>query len=221
MKARQASRLGPDNTKKPDLSTSEAPKSPRVLEIVRAAYLLIAEKGLEGLRTREVAERVGINSATLHYYFPDKEALIRGVVEHLMAELQTPYVSISSSASALERLRGEFADLRARLRKAPEQFVVLTELALRAWRDPIIAHLLQYLNESWQTHLQSILAAGIAEKTFRADLDVETSAHALMSQLRGLGYQGPLETKKLDSLLHHIAQQTEHWVLHSPFKLET
>lgn len=217
MKGKQADRLGSNNTKKVDPSTPEASKNPRASEIVKAAYFLIAEKGLEGLRTREVAERVGINSATLHYYFPDKETLIRGVVEYLMTELQTPCVSISPSASALERLRAEFADLRARLRKIPEQLVVLTELALRAYRDPVIAHLLQRLDEGWQTHLQSIFETGIAEKTFRADLDVGTTAHALMCQLRGLGYQGPLETKKLDSLLHHIAQQTEHWVRNPPF----
>jgi len=217
MKVRQTSRLSTKGKRKADPSTFEAPRNQRSSEIVQAAYSLIAEKGLEGLRTREVADRVGINSATLHYYFPDKEALIRGVVEHLMQELQTPRTPTSPSASALDQLRAEFADIRARLREAPEQLVVLTELALRAWRDPAIARLLQYLDEGWRSHLQSILESGIAEKTFRADLDVEATASAMMSQLRGLGYGGPLDAKKLDSLLHHIALQTEHWVRKTPF----
>ena len=45
-----------------------------------AAYKRLAEAGFEGLRTRDVAADAGVNIATLHYYFPSKEALIRGVV---------------------------------------------------------------------------------------------------------------------------------------------
>src|SRR5262245_26152052 len=44
--------------------------------IADAARQIIVEKGLEGLRTREIAQRVGINIATLHYHVPTKEALV-------------------------------------------------------------------------------------------------------------------------------------------------
>ncbi len=36
--------------------------------LVLAAYDLIAEKGFEDLRTRDVAARAGVNIATLHYW---------------------------------------------------------------------------------------------------------------------------------------------------------
>lgn len=181
--------------------------------VVQAAYTLIVEKGFEGLRTREVAERVGINSATLHYYFPTKESLIQGVVHHLMQELQTSRVKADASASALERLRAEFADIRVRLKEAPEQLIVLTELAVRAWRDPAIAGILAYLDQGWHNHLVSILRAGVAENTFRSDLNLEATANAMMSQLRGVGYQGKFNEAKLDDLIDQIGKQIEHWVL--------
>ncbi len=44
-----------------------APTDGRRAEIAAAARALIVEKGVEGLRTRDIAERVGINIATLHY----------------------------------------------------------------------------------------------------------------------------------------------------------
>jgi AcrR family transcriptional regulator len=197
-------------------SGSGASKNERFSEVVSAAYSLIAEKGFEGLRTREVADKVGINSATLHYYFPTKEALIQGVVEHLMQELRTSRAKTKDPLSALDRLRAEFADIRLRLKEAPEQLAVLTELAVRAWRDPAIARMLQYLDDGWRRHLTSILEAGIAEGVFRADLEVAATADAMMSQLRGLGYQGKLRGKKMDSLLAHIAIQTEYWVRERP-----
>ena len=181
--------------------------------MVQAAYALIVEKGFEGLRTREVADRVGMNSATLHYYFPTKEALIQGVVHHLMQELRTSRATLDESAGALEKLRAEFADIRVRLKEAPHQLVVLTELAVRAWRDPAIAEILSYLDQGWHDHLVSILQAGVAEKTFRSDLDVSAAADSMMSQLRGVGYQGKLEQERLDMLIDQISMQIELWVI--------
>src|SRR5205823_12230072 len=60
----------------------KAIKEDRRRALVLAAFGQIAERGFEGLRTREVAAEAGVNIATLHYYFPTKEALIRGVVAH-------------------------------------------------------------------------------------------------------------------------------------------
>ncbi len=191
-------------------------RSGRALEAIRAAYSLIAEKGFEGLRTRDVAERVGINSATLHYYFPTKEALIQAVVEYLMEELKTSRAALSESDSALDRLRAEFSDIRARLKESPEQLVVLTELAVRAWRDETVDRLLRYLDQGWRGHLTSILRQGIKQKEFRADLDVPATANLLMLQLRGLGYQGKLDRVSLDLLVAQLALQTERWVLKLP-----
>jgi TetR/AcrR family transcriptional regulator, regulator of cefoperazone and chloramphenicol sensitivity len=181
-------------------------------ELVEAAYFVLAEKGFEGLRTREVAKRVGINIATLHYYFPSKEALISGVVEHLLQILRQPEVPVPASATAVERLRAEFADISVRVAKSPEQLKVLTELAVRAWRDPSIARILSYLDAAWQGHLESIFRDGIKEKSFRQDLDVKATAAAMMSQLRGLGYQKNLKASALKTLVTLISQQIERWV---------
>src|SRR5690348_10879893 len=58
-------------------------------DLVLAAYHLIAEKGFEGLRTRDVARRAAVNNATLYYYFPTKQGLIQGVVEYLVQQFVT------------------------------------------------------------------------------------------------------------------------------------
>jgi AcrR family transcriptional regulator len=188
----------------------------RATEIVRAAYSLIAEKGFEGLRTRDVANKIGINIGTLHYHFPTKENLIQGVVSHLMRELQITRTTVKDSDPALKRLRAEFTDIRVRLRESPEQLVVLTELAVRALRDPAIARILAFLDEGWHKHLVSIFKAGIAEGTFRSDLDADATARALMVQLRGLGYHTLLKPDVLSALLTQIETQTVYWVQPRP-----
>ena len=81
----------------------------RQAELVQAAYSLIAKRGFEGLRTRDIAAQVGVNIATLHYYFPTKEALVRAVVAHAMGRFRS---TLSGSGTTEARLRGHFAGLR-------------------------------------------------------------------------------------------------------------
>src|SRR5438093_979968 len=88
-------------------------------ELVAAAYGLVATRGFEGLRTRDVAGAVGLNVATLHYYYPTKEALIRGVVGHAMGRFRStwsPAGSLCLSATEAARARGR--DPAARRRSA-------------------------------------------------------------------------------------------------------
>src|SRR5690606_22021738 len=79
--------------------------------IARAAGELIVEKGVEGLRTRAIAERVGINIATLHYHVPTKEALIGLVAETMKTEFRAQSLARPRAhLSAAERLEHEFYD---------------------------------------------------------------------------------------------------------------
>src|ERR1700749_2200538 len=81
--------------------------------IAAAARALIVEKGFEGLRTRDIAARVGINVATLHYHVPSKEALIELVAESLRAEfMQQSIDRPRAHLSARERMDLEFVDFR-------------------------------------------------------------------------------------------------------------
>jgi len=77
--------------------------------LVRAAFDCIAAGGFEGLRTRSVAKRAGVNIATLHYYFPTKEALIAGVAEYLASQFialhAMPVRSTGIRVSVFERDR--------------------------------------------------------------------------------------------------------------------
>src|ERR1051325_2267406 len=70
-----------------------APTDDRRAAIAKAARELIVEKGVEGLRTRDIAERVGINVATLHYHVPSKEALIELVAGSLEEQFRDQYLT--------------------------------------------------------------------------------------------------------------------------------
>ena len=197
----------------PAASTQRMRQRDRKTELVEIAYRLIAQNGLEGFRIRQVAAEAGIDNGTLHYHFPTKDVLILGVVDYLMEDLKNNRaVSKGAEPTALDELRMEFEDIRLRLRRTPEQFLVLSDLAVRSWRDPVVAKMFRKLDDGWHAHLTALLERGIQQGIFRNNLNVPLCARAMMVALRGIGYQSRLPRRKVDELLSELATQTEHWI---------
>lgn len=175
--------------------TSSAPRrentDDRRRAIASAARELIAEKGFEGLRTRDIAARVGINVATLHYHVPTKEALI-GLVADAMREdfraqsLVRPRAHLSPS----ERLEHEFFDFHEMFYEQRDTLAVMSELMERARRDTVIRAVMQPILRKWHELAAAILAAGVADGSFRPDLDPEAGASMLLGALTGFA-RGP------------------------------
>ena len=155
--------------------------------LVRAAFACLAADGFEGLRTRSVADRAGVNIATLHYYFPTKEALIGGVADYLASQfitLHAPPVA-STGKAALDRLHQEFADSHFYSAERPELGAVLFELQLRGRRDPAIRKIIEPLFGHWQYGIERFLAAGIEDGVFRSDLDPAAAAALFVATMTG------------------------------------
>ena len=167
-----------------------SPGSDRRGELVLIAYRQLAAKGFEGLRVREVAAEAGINNATLHHHFPTKEALIQGVVGHLLKEFQIGRAPRQDQLepSPMEELHYEFEDTRYRLRDTPEVYVVLMELYVRSVRNPAIARVLETLERQWSNHLIGILERGVRIGVFHRDLDLAGAATMIMVQMKGLAF---------------------------------
>jgi AcrR family transcriptional regulator len=156
--------------------------------LVAAAFELIAAEGFEGLRTRDVAARAGVNVATLHYYFATKEDLIRAVVERLWEEFVAfgaPAVPARPLRVPLENLRQELVDLERHMRERPATFIVLFEIVLRSLRNPAISAMTRDLNTRWERYIETLLIEGVRQGAFRADLDTATTAADIVALLNG------------------------------------
>ncbi len=148
-----------------------------------SAYAQLAERGFEGLRTREVAAAVGVNVATLHYYFPTKEELIRGVVRHALARFRS---TLPSKGSSADQLRGHFRGLRRLARDEPALFAVMGELALRAGRDRAIAAILGETDAYWHATLRALLRRARDERAVDKALDPDDTAALIVAALKGV-----------------------------------
>jgi len=155
---------------------------PRKDALVAAAYKILATRGFEGLRTREVAAAVGVNIATLHYYFPHKEDLIRGVVGYAMGRFRE---TLSGAGSAEGQLRAHFRGLRVLSRDEPELFAVMAELAIRGMRDASLRKIVGGTDDAWRAMLRTLLRRAQDEGALRPDLDPEGMAAVIVATLKG------------------------------------
>jgi len=156
---------------------------PRRDELVLAAYRRIAEAGFEGLRTRDVAAEVGVNIATLHYYFPTKEALIRGVVGHAMGRFRTAFAPGTRPG---EQLAVQFNGIRRLAKHEPHLFVVMGELALRSGRDPAIAAIFKDTIQAWHEILVTLVRHAQSDGFVDKKLNPETTASLVIATMSGL-----------------------------------
>ena len=81
--------------KQPVQARSEA----TVLAIYEASIQVLLSVGYRKLTTTRVAERAGVSVGTLYQYFPNRQALIRAVLERYLAEMAA---SIQADCRSLE-----------------------------------------------------------------------------------------------------------------------
>jgi AcrR family transcriptional regulator len=172
-------------------------KEKRRQELVLAAFDLIAEHGFEGLRTRDVAARVGVNIATLHYYFPTKESLIRGVLQHAMGRFRS---TLAPHGSPSDQLRNHLRAVRSLLAEEPELGSVMSELALRSARDKSIAAIMTEMYETWHATLRGLLRRAVKEGNLRPELDSDGVAALIAATVTAMMTAAPRTDQALRQL---------------------
>jgi AcrR family transcriptional regulator len=179
-------------------------------ELLQATMEVIAQKGIEGLRTREVAARAGVNISTLHYYFGTKEALLLAVLHHITEALASSVQADSKTRSATEELRALFAGAFGNFRENPQLVTVLQELRLRSRRDASARKAFRVIHADWNRTVKEILMRGIAEGEMRPNLDAAAGAMVITSFIMGVTMQLWVNPKACDFAV--ISRELELWL---------
>ena len=193
------------------MSTQRAARGPakakddRRQALVQAAFNEIAERGFEGLRTREVAAEVGVNIATLHYYFPTKEALIRGVVELAMQRFRS---TLAPHGSPTDQLRNHLRAVRQLLHEEPRLAAVMAELALRSARDPGLARIMEETNDTWHRMVRGLLRRAVREGHLQPEVDSDDVAAVVVATLASMTLPAMAGPNRTDQAI----RQLERWL---------
>lgn len=165
-------------------SGGESLSDARRKALIGAAFQVLAERGFEGLRTRDVAALAGMNIATLHYYFAAKEDLIAGVAEELLRRFETLGSSLAI-VHPYERLRSELVVIRREFKERPATFAVLNEIWVRASRDPVIAAVCRRIDARWHAFIKEAVVDGQGRGVLRASLSPDGVATLFTAYVRG------------------------------------
>ncbi|MCF8358236.1 MAG: TetR/AcrR family transcriptional regulator [Prolixibacteraceae bacterium] len=79
-------------------------------KIIEVAHEVFLEKGLQGARMQEIADKAGINKALLHYYFRSKESLFDAVFEKVIEEVIPEFSKKLQPSSKLEEVIRSFVE---------------------------------------------------------------------------------------------------------------
>lgn len=148
---------------------------------------------------------MGVNIATLHYYFPTKESLIRAVLDHAMGRFRT---TLETEGPASAQLRGYLRSVRTLLIEEPELGAVMAELALRSVRDEGIATILNQMYDVWHSAVRGLLRRAVKEGRIRSELDSDAVAALIVATLTSLTLPVMTDARRGDRAL----RQLERWL---------
>lgn len=150
------------------------PSSERRLHLIAAATRVIAREGLDRATTRRIAAEADVPLGSIHYVFPDKQALVTAVLDHwvavtagVAAERVRTGMGIAAAARVLVRAYVE------ELERNPGESAALYELVLWARRTPAAGPVAARNYADYEAVVADALAAGA-----RRPVDPERLAEA-------------------------------------------
>lgn len=161
----------------------------RRIEILHAAFRVIARVGFDGATLRAIAEEGGFSTGVLGYYFRNKEELLEAGMRRTTEDA---YERINKQAGSVKGLRAVRAAVAEVLPDDP-QLALEWAVWLSLWgrsigADPLVKeHRLRY--EEWHGLLSKLFAQAIELGEIRAGLTANTCADLVISTLYGIGVQ--------------------------------
>ncbi len=138
-------------------------------ELLRAGIKVIADLGYAGASLRKVAKEAGHTTGAITYYFEDKEAMVRAIIEHMFDEFDE-----------MLELGDEVADMRKRyqrwieLNSDSDAWLASFQLLARARHEPAFAAIYQQRYQNYRDRLAEIIvkqqAAGVVRDDIPADM---------------------------------------------------
>lgn len=161
----------------------------RRAEIIRAAGEAFLAGGYQGTSFKDIAELVGLDRATLYYYFSNKQDLFQSAtssaVERNATSSERLAASTGTPAAKIEQLFRDLLDSYTRL-DYPYMFVFLEEDVSRIAKGSEgrrWARSIQALSDRFQTAVTGIFQAGIDSGDFSAAIPAPMLTRAVIGMV--------------------------------------
>ncbi|MBW2278657.1 MAG: TetR/AcrR family transcriptional regulator [Deltaproteobacteria bacterium] len=161
-------------------------KDEKRMEIAHSAIEVFARQGFDRSKMDDVAREAGVGKGTLYEYYADKEALLQGAFDLLIATFMQQLKSeVRHDTPPLETLRAIAHGTIEAMEHAGPVYKFFIEYMLYASRHPEATTALAELLENYRLLVRGLFERGIADGTLRADLDARSAAAAFAAWFDG------------------------------------
>ncbi|MCW4354985.1 TetR/AcrR family transcriptional regulator [Hoyosella sp. YIM 151337] len=142
-------------------------------ELLTLACGLFAEKGFQATTVRDIAEAAGILSGSLYHHFDSKETMVDEIIRSFQDELFAEYDAIMATNSGpREKLAAIIATSFESIHNHRDAVAIYQHESKYLQQFDRFSYLIER-NKQYRDIVMSLLAEGVSEGVFRADLDVE------------------------------------------------
>ena len=166
-----------------DADTTDQPGTQS--EIMEATYQALCEHGYADLTIQAIADEFPKSKSLLYYHYDTKDEILIAFLEYMLDEftIEDTIDTEDSPDEQLWTLIDEFLPASPDDEQRESQ-VALFELRSRALSDTAYSEQFARADHLIYETLETVLAAGVDDGTFRA-VDVETTTELLVSSING------------------------------------
>ncbi len=161
----------------------------------------------EELTIKAIADEAGVTRPTVYKYFPDLDHIVAGTAARWLSNTESEVARrLSTEPEPGRRLRTLLSTTMERLRGT--RIGGAASGTISADAAPIVLAEIERI----RLHVEQILADGLADRSFRSDLDPESDSGIVMIMLNGLRGQvadGHLDAEEVDRVVELITSSVE------------
>ncbi len=162
---------------------------------MRATVELMAEIGIDRVRTRSIAERAGVNPALVHYHFASVSALVMEAAQDALLRTLGPSLEALHQGHTIGESVRAILDWLTRYGQHNSGSTILAEAMAKATRDPSFRRWARQASQRFRAvvleRLQSARDAGQVDP----GLDLTATAVLLAAALDGLLFHHLVDPK--------------------------
>jgi TetR/AcrR family transcriptional regulator, fatty acid metabolism regulator protein len=159
------------------------------VQMVRAAYRLMGERGVQRVSLEEVAAASGVSKSLVLYYFKTRENLVLTMMEWVLGQVATRIrAAVESTDDPREKVAAMVGVIFAGARINRRFYLTYMELAEHAARNERFAPLSAAFREQENGLYAELVRYGVEAGAFHAE-DVEEMAIVLRAIVEGLFLQ--------------------------------
>ncbi|WP_019931571.1 TetR/AcrR family transcriptional regulator [Nocardia sp. BMG111209] len=162
-----------------DVTAPDTAKSARRTELLALAAELFAERGLRATTVRDIADAAGILSGSLYHHFDSKESMVDEILRGFLDDLFGRYREIvAANLSARDTLEALVIASYESFDHSHAAVAIYQAEAKRLSGTPRFDYIDEY-NREFRQIWSRVLELGVADGSFRPELDVELALRFL------------------------------------------